>query len=32
MLKQIEIWTKHHNRQRFVLGPDSLLNVYILRK
>ena len=22
----------HHNRQRSVLGPDSLLNVYILSK
>ena len=24
--------SKHHNRERLVLGPDSLLNVYILRK
>ena len=23
--------SKHHNRERLVLGPDSLLNVYILR-
>ena len=24
-----EIKSKHHNRQRLVLGPNTLLNVYI---
>ena len=27
-----ECSSKHHNGQRLVLGPDSLLNVYILHK